>query len=324
MRKSINRFYTKRKRNSIKKKYLTKQRTQQNKNSTKKSNQRGSSTIIDETMNQQYPELENKFIYPPVDNNELQNWDIGNQIGSGNEGAVYLVRSKLQTLENNDEFILKVYPEYSDNFFREVTALTYLKDWHGSPNIYKAWRTDNENGKMGIIIMEKLYVCKLNNKDKYKATLQLLDELHKLNWIHEDTHKNNVMCNKNGDIKLIDFGSAQYFPNNMGYSQTHPKSSYLTYNNPWKWFNQCHKNGINMTELSILEYRKVLQNYILTLEQNDEEITPEIKKEIRDTEDLFNNVVKCKFKSIQKPLKSKLKQPFNNYARIPTDEIPVM
>ena len=72
------------------------------------------------------------------------------------------------------------------------------------------------------------------------------------------------------------------------------------------------------------QVRKVLQNYILTLEQNDEEITPEIKKEIRDTEDLFNNVVKCKFKSIQKPLKSKLKQPFNNYARIPTDEIPVM
>ncbi len=66
----------------------------------------------------------------------------------------------------------------------------------------------------GVSAMQYATTLRLEHNDK--ALMSLLDhiiqayaQLHKEGWLHQDIHPGNIMCDKDGNVTLIDFGLAQ-------------------------------------------------------------------------------------------------------------------
>ena len=70
------------------------------------------------------------------------------------------------------------------------------------PRIYDAWECQGT----GYILMERMFPCA---NPSFHALETLLQKVHDRGWVHRDIHKGNIMCDKHGAIKLIDFGLAR-------------------------------------------------------------------------------------------------------------------
>ena len=54
------------------------------------------------------------------------------------------------------------------------------------------------------IVLDRMFECKVSLKE----LKDVLNRFLRLGWLHVDVHPGNVMCNKKGNICLIDLGWA--------------------------------------------------------------------------------------------------------------------
>lgn len=154
----------------------------------------------------------------PVD---LLNYQLIRLLGSGGMGEVYLARNK-----NIEQFVAvkALHPKYANNpmvrarFKQEAVMLNSLNH----PNIVKFLNfVENEYGvflimeyidgctledfitkKNGLIVEEKAYPM-------FEEILNAFSYAHQHGIIHRDIKPSNIFLDKNGHIKIMDFGIAQ-------------------------------------------------------------------------------------------------------------------
>lgn len=153
--------------------------------------------------------------------NEILNYRILRQIGSGGMGQVYLAQNK----DINQLVAIKaLHPQYANNvalrarFKQEAVMLSSLNH----PNIVK-FLNYVENAYGVFLIMEYVegdtledFISKKNGliveKRAYPMMCQILDAFayaHKRGIVHRDIKPSNIFLNKEGQIKVMDFGIAQ-------------------------------------------------------------------------------------------------------------------
>lgn len=119
------------------------------------------------------------------------------------------------------------------SFKYEVKALYELNDWKYSPKIHDAWTC----GEYGYLVVDKLeancyHSWKIINEIlryyhrhmgyEWRDIKKILQSLKRREWYHGDTHSGNVMCDKHGTKKLIDFGWARKFQRDNEIYADHP------------------------------------------------------------------------------------------------------
>lgn len=154
----------------------------------------------------------------PVD---LLNYQLIRVLGRGGMGEVYLARNK-----NIEQYVAvkALHPKYADNpmlrarFKQEAVMLNSLNH----PNIVKFLNfVENEYGV--FLIMEYVEGCTLEEfithrngliveEKAYPMMKEILDAFsyaHQHGIIHRDIKPNNIFLDKEGHIKVMDFGIAQ-------------------------------------------------------------------------------------------------------------------
>jgi len=149
-------------------------------------------------------------------------WEIKNDIQIGAEsmyGSIYNA-----CCENNCDHIAKIIP-YSNTSLRHIKKELEIQDtvYRANPELtipILDWYKDEEKA---IIILPLLYETvreELTDMDNLEEMTELLQQvlnktfyLHSLGVYHGDAHMNNFMLDKDGDVKLIDFGKSWYIDN---------------------------------------------------------------------------------------------------------------
>ena len=147
-----------------------------------------------------------------------KNYEIIEEKGSGSFGITYLCKDKRM----NKEFIIKKFScgmlkeEDNQKFFKKfINEIQALFDLHHQ-NIVSIYDFSiDEKSENGIYIMEYIDGVNIeeylkNNKDKiveiFKQVINAFCYLESKQLCHRDIRINNVMVNKSGEVKLIDFG----------------------------------------------------------------------------------------------------------------------
>ena len=119
------------------------------------------------------------------------------RIGSGAYGSAYHACSV--TNSKDCEYVVKV---QSNNATakRELDAYMRLRGNSVVPKMHAAWLC---RGRM-YIVLDRMFECKVSLKE----LKDVLNRFLRLGWLHVDVHPGNVMCNKKGNICLIDLGWA--------------------------------------------------------------------------------------------------------------------
>jgi serine/threonine protein kinase len=159
-------------------------------------------------------------------NIQIQEFIIEKKIGSGSFGEVYEVvdtktqeRKAIKVEEVKTDSVSILQKEY--DMYKKLYELNYVED---NVKIYKMIYTEKYN----ILVMELLdkSLEKLFNESNKKFDilfvinlavdiLNLIEKLHNSNVIHRDIKPDNFMYDKNGKLKLIDFGLSKiYYKNN--------------------------------------------------------------------------------------------------------------
>jgi hypothetical protein len=140
---------------------------------------------------------------PVVENcNANLMWAQDDELGKGDVGATYTT-SRIPSNPEDREYALKV-QEDSTAFRTEVHALVDLKNTGVVVKIHAAWTCD----KKGYIVMDKLKECDIEETALYGHIATALKTIDDKGWLHTDVRLENVMCQENGSVVLIDFGSA--------------------------------------------------------------------------------------------------------------------
>jgi predicted GNAT family N-acyltransferase len=132
--------------------------------------------------------------------NEIWKWKETDPIGSGKAGSVYIACKGI----DDCDYVVKVQEENKE-YYTEIEALLSLQYTNAVPKVFAAWTCD----KFGYFVIEKLYPCiHHNNNSMWIAVGIKLDIIRKAGYLQVDIHNGNVMCNKQGQVVLIDFGYA--------------------------------------------------------------------------------------------------------------------
>jgi hypothetical protein len=145
-------------------------------------------------------------------------YETKHALGQGAYGATWKLCKNSDEKKNDCEYVLKKielnrYPEninkwrnnyYVESFLTEVQALVELGKTGFVPKIYNAWIC----GDTGYYIMERLEKINFDKDFDFKQAKHMLEVFEKLGWVHADTHEGNLMKDKNGNLKWIDFGFA--------------------------------------------------------------------------------------------------------------------
>lgn len=154
-------------------------------------------------------------------NQEILNYVIIRKIGEGGMGSVYLAQNK-----SIHQFVAikMLHPQYSNNpllrerFRNEAIMLSSLNH----PNIVKFLNfVENEQGiflimeyvdgmtledfiskKSGLIVEDRAYPM-------FRQILDAFNYAHKHNIVHRDIKPSNILINREGNLKILDFGIAQ-------------------------------------------------------------------------------------------------------------------
>ncbi len=166
---------------------------------------------------------------------------LSDESGFGNVYEVFIgfnarIVKVLKHTWNNNPKAIKL-------FEQEYNVLDQLSNKQGLTGIPKAedyfiYQT-KENLPLYCLVMEKVEGIDLeqwlkNNKKLkdqeqaikwLKEILCILEEVHKLNWFHRDIKPGNIMMRNNGELVLIDFGTAReetqtYYQNLQGQNVT--------------------------------------------------------------------------------------------------------
>lgn len=147
------------------------------------------------------------------------------KLGSGGFGKTYEVSEYdgtlkvLKVLINND-------PKYVELFQREAQVLTRLKHQgipKAEPDAYFLLFPKNSQQPLHCLVMEKIeglnlqqYIQKRGNSIDQKSAIRwlyqlvtILQEVHNQNFFHRDIKPSNIMLKVDGQLVLIDFGTAR-------------------------------------------------------------------------------------------------------------------
>ncbi len=147
------------------------------------------------------------------------------KLGSGGFGKTYEVSDSdgtlkvLKVLINND-------PKYVELFQREAQVLTRLK-YQGiptaEPDAYFLFYTSHSQQPLHCLVMEKIeglnlqqYIQKRDSPIDEKSAIRWINQLvnilrvvHSHNFFHRDIKPSNIMLKVDGQLVLIDFGTAR-------------------------------------------------------------------------------------------------------------------
>ncbi|GBF81129.1 serine/threonine protein kinase [Aphanothece sacrum] len=155
------------------------------------------------------------------------------ELGGGGFGKTYEVQDRSPTNPNSDKTALKVlkvllhnHPKYVELFEREAQFLTRF-DHPGIPKVdpdaYFTFYLHNSNTPIYCLVMEKIeglnlrqYVSQRGKCISQKLGIQwlmqllrILQEIHQHNFFHRDIKPSNIMLRADGQLVLIDFGTAR-------------------------------------------------------------------------------------------------------------------
>ena len=175
----------------------------------------------------------NEYINNPTCSNEkkkikIGNYEIGQEIGSGAFGKVLLAKH-IETQETVaikilDKEILSQTPEDLELVQQEINILKIVKHKYIA-QLYEILETTNYY----FIVMEYCegkdlmdYILKrtrLNEFEALKIFQQLINVLlylHSQNIVHRDVKIDNMLLDRNNNLKLVDFGlSTKYYDNEL-------------------------------------------------------------------------------------------------------------
>ncbi len=144
-------------------------------------------------------------------------------LGTGTYGKVYEYcipkNAKNIRSEFNCDYALKIINNVSEKEFKDELQISKIAgDNRIGPKIYKGILCN----KTGMIFMEKLegieflkYIQKAlpNNLNEVKKVTEnifkKIKDLHKLGYVHLDTHGGNIWVNKDKSVYLLDYGFAE-------------------------------------------------------------------------------------------------------------------
>jgi hypothetical protein len=130
-------------------------------------------------------------------NNHIWKWEETDKIGSGGYGSVYTTCKGMDC-----DYVVKV-QQKNENYYTEIEALLSLQHTKAVPKVFAAWTCEN----VGYFVMEKLYPCEHDNKFMWKEVRKKLNIIKDQGYLHFDiSRRSNVMCKKDGEVLLIDFG----------------------------------------------------------------------------------------------------------------------
>ena len=175
----------------------------------------------------------------------ISHYKITENIGEGGMGIVY----KAQDLKLDRTVAIKFLPPHlsssedsKQRFRREAKSAAALNH----PNILGVYEIDEDNG-LSFIVMEYVEGQTLKNHISSLTSgtgvpvLQAIDWIeqigkglksaHDLNIIHRDIKTENVMINKNGILKIMDFGLAK-LNTEGGITKTRTSMGTLSYMSP--------------------------------------------------------------------------------------------
>ena len=124
-------------------------------------------------------------------------WKKLTRLGSGANGSAYHACS----IANSDdcEYVVKIQPNNA-LAKRELDAYMRLKRSTVVPKLHAAWLCRR---KM-YLVLERMYPCSVD----MAALDRLLARFERAGWLHVDVHTGNVMCDRRGNLRLIDLGWA--------------------------------------------------------------------------------------------------------------------
>ena len=159
---------------------------------------------------------------------QIGNYKIVEMIGKGGMAVVY--RGQHMTLSRRIVAIkmlsteLERDPSFSERFFREAEVMDRLKH----PNIVTLYDfIEQENHH--FIVMEYVSGTTLNQiiknasgplpfdqvREIFRQVLDAIGYAHKLGIVHRDLKPSNIMINKEGQVKITDFGIARLLAENF-------------------------------------------------------------------------------------------------------------
>lgn len=197
----------------------------------------------------------------PVD---LLNYQLIRLLGRGGMGEVYLARNK-----NIEQFVAvkALHPKYANNpmvrarFKQEAVMLNSLNH----PNIVKFLNfVENEYGV--FLIMEYVdgytleeFITKKNGliveEKAYPMFVEILDAFsyaHQHGIIHRDIKPSNIFLDKNGHIKIMDFGIAQIISEVNEKTQGGLSMGTPAYMSPEQVYNQALDQRSDVYSLGVL------------------------------------------------------------------------
>ena len=131
-------------------------------------------------------------------NEQIWKWKETDHIGTGGSGSAYITCKDMDC-----DYVIKVQEE-NEKYYTEIDALLSLQHTKVVPKVFAAWTCKN----FGYFVMEKLYPCEYDNKFMWKEVGKKLDIIKDQGYLHGDISRLNVMCNKDREVVLIDFGLA--------------------------------------------------------------------------------------------------------------------
>jgi tRNA A-37 threonylcarbamoyl transferase component Bud32 len=164
--------------------------------------------------------------------NKLSNYEIGHTLGKGAYAVVKICRNKL----TGEKYAMKIYEKsrLNDNskkkcVYREIEILKRINH-KNIAKLHDVITTDKQ-----ILILQELvngislreyYNNEIRNqkgisehkskifKKIFRQIFDAMNYIHKRNMAHRDIKLENILINKNYEVKIIDFGFGMYNPEN--------------------------------------------------------------------------------------------------------------
>lgn len=145
----------------------------------------------------------------------LKGWELKKLLGEGTYGKVF------QGCKGECRYAVKIVELEDDKdvaaFRKEAKITDALSDANLSPKLYDYWVCETaDDKKFGLMVVDKFdmdlhgYLKKFYlNKSHYQEIVELVRNMHFMNYAHLDLKPENILVKMDGDVptfRLIDFG----------------------------------------------------------------------------------------------------------------------
>jgi serine/threonine protein kinase len=151
-------------------------------------------------------------------------YEVESTIGKGNYAVVKLARHRITKTEVAIKIVDKrrLDSENLAKIYREIRVLKMLKHPH-IVKLYQVMETNNmiylvqelaKNGEIYDLIARQTRLSENEAREKFWQIISAIDYLHKFNIVHRDLKAENLLLDRDSNIKLADFGFSNFFSAN--------------------------------------------------------------------------------------------------------------